>query len=101
MATRVGTQERNAVDQKSNDSIDPPLRFAVRPAATGMAQLSIAQKFGINELNLESRRQFIRLGEEERKVLAGLISWGRSIAPRIAKEFYDWQFEFGPTRRFF
>jgi methyl-accepting chemotaxis protein len=101
MAPRVGTQERNAVDQKYNDSIDPPLRFAVRPAATGKAQLSIAQKFGINELNLESRREFIRLGEEERRLLAGLISWGRSIAPRIAKEFYDWQFEFGPTRRFF
>ena len=34
-------------------------------------------------------------------MLAGLIPWARSTAPRIAKEFYDWQFEFGPTRRFF
>jgi methyl-accepting chemotaxis protein len=100
MATRVGTQAR-AVNHKYNDSIDPPLGFAVRPAATGKAQLSSAQKFGIDESNLENRREFIPLGEEERRLLAGLISWGRSIAPRIATEFYDWQFEFGPTRRFF
>ncbi len=101
MAPRAGTQERKAVDKKYDGSIDRPLHFAVRPAATGKAQRSRAQTFGIDESNLETRRQFIRLGEEERRLLAGLIPWGRSIAPQIAKEFYDWQFEFGPTRRFF
>ena len=30
-----------------------------------------------------------------------MIPWARSVAAGIAKEFYDWQFEFGPTRRFF
>jgi methyl-accepting chemotaxis protein len=62
---------------------------------------SSAQNFGIDESNLATRREFIRLGEEERSLLAGLISWARSIAPQIANEFYNWQFEFGPTRRFF
>jgi methyl-accepting chemotaxis protein len=33
--------------------------------------------------------------------MEGLLSWARSEAPSIAKEFYDWQFEFLPTRRFF
>jgi methyl-accepting chemotaxis protein len=101
MAPNAGTQERNAGDQKYANSIDPPLRFAGRAANKGKPPRSDAQNFGIDESNLETRRQFIRLGEEERQLLAGMISWARSIAPQIAKEFYDWQFGFGPTRRFF
>ncbi len=101
MALRAGTQERNTGDQKHTSPVDPPLRFAARATSTGKAQRSSAQHFGIDESNLEARRQFIRLGEEERTLLAGMVSWARSAAPQIAKEFYDWQFEFGPTRRFF
>ena len=63
--------------------------------------LSSAQRFGIDEANLAIRRNFIRLGEEERSLLSELTPWARSVASEIAKEFYDWQFEFGPTRRFF
>jgi hypothetical protein len=101
MAPRVGTQERNAGVQRYGDSIDPPLRSAGRAATTGKPPRSSAQNFWIDESSLEARRQFIRLGEEERRLLAGLISWARSVTPQIAKKFYDWQFEFGPTRRFF
>ena len=60
-----------------------------------------AQRFGIDEENLAIRRNFIRLGEEERSLLAELTPWARSVAAEIAREFYNWQFEFGPTRRFF
>jgi methyl-accepting chemotaxis protein len=60
-----------------------------------------AQRFGIDESNLATRREFIRLGEEERSLLSDLAPWARSVAADVAKEFYDWQFEFGPTRRFF
>jgi methyl-accepting chemotaxis protein len=60
-----------------------------------------AQRFGIDEENLAARRDFIRLGEEERKLLAELIPWARSVAAEIAREFYNWQFDFTPTRRFF
>src|ERR1700744_3831380 len=60
-----------------------------------------AEKFGINEENLAIRREFIRLGPEEQSRLAALIPWARSAAPQIAREFYDWQFAFEPTRRFF
>ncbi len=63
--------------------------------------VSGAQRFGIDEANLAIRRNFIRLGEEERSLLSGLTPWARSVAPEIAREFYDWQFDFGPTRRFF
>jgi methyl-accepting chemotaxis protein len=101
MAPNAGTQERNAGDPKYASSIDPSLRTAGRAASKGKAQRSAAENFGIDESNLETRRQYIRLGEEERRLLTGLISWARSIAPQMAREFYDWQFGFGPTRRFF
>ena len=41
------------------------------------------------------RRQFIRLGGAERELLSEMAPWAQSVAPAIAKEFYDWQFEFG------
>jgi len=62
---------------------------------------SLAKRFGIDNRNIAQRRQFVRLGDEERELLAGMASWANSVAPQIAKEFYDWQFEFGPTREFF
>ncbi len=30
-----------------------------------------------------------------------MLPWARSIAPTLIKEFYDWQFQFPATRRFF
>jgi rsbT co-antagonist protein RsbR len=108
---KVGAQSRNESDRRYGATpVESPIRFSSRAAKTveagnhreGFGGLpSSAQNFGIDESNLETRRKFIRVGEEERGVLTGLISWSQSIAPQIAREFYDWQFEFGPTRRFF
>ncbi len=85
--------------------IEPPKPPARRGAAHGNgghpAAGSAVQRFGIDESNLAVRRDFMRLGEEARVLLEELIPWARSIAPRIAKEFYNWQFEFEPTLRFF
>jgi hypothetical protein len=58
-------------------------------------------EFGISEQNLSARRQFIRLGADEQKVMKKLIPWAEKIAAQVAKEFYDWQFSFAQTRRFF
>jgi methyl-accepting chemotaxis protein len=55
----------------------------------------------MDEENLASRRSFLRLGEEERVLLAELVPWARSVAPAIARDFYEWQFNFPQTRRFF
>jgi len=66
-----------------------------------MSKQSLCLNFGINEDNLRKRKEFIRLGEEERKILQKLKPWSVKVAPQIAKEFYDWQFVFGPTRKFF
>ncbi|MFY9852436.1 MAG: protoglobin domain-containing protein, partial [Terracidiphilus sp.] len=62
---------------------------------------NLAGRFGIDNRSIAQRRQFVRLGEEERELLEGLAPWASSVASQIAKEFYDWQFDFGPTRAFF
>jgi methyl-accepting chemotaxis protein len=67
----------------------------------GSKPLDLARRYGITESTLALRRSFIRLGETDRAALEALIPWAHSAAPRIAKEFYDWQFEFPPTRQFF
>jgi methyl-accepting chemotaxis protein len=76
----------------------PPVR--VNWPAAGAVD-SIARRYGMDEMNLAQRRQFIRLNEGDRALLAELAPWAQSVAPDIAREFYDWQFEFGPTRQFF
>ena len=62
---------------------------------------ALAPRFGIGESNLAVRREFIRLGEDDRKLLAKLEPWAGRVAADIAREFYDWQFQFAPTLAFF
>jgi len=65
------------------------------------AHAELCKKYGIDDANLATRRNFIRLGEEERTILAELAPWARSVAPELARTFYDWQFSFPATREFF
>jgi hypothetical protein len=62
---------------------------------------TLTSRFGISENNLARRREFARLAEDDRQVLLRLESWADRVAPAMAKEFYDWQFSFGPTLKFF
>lgn len=62
---------------------------------------NLAARFGIDEHNLRQRREFMRLGPEDQERILALQSWARTHVPDIAREFYDWQFGFPPTRRFF
>lgn len=55
----------------------------------------------INEANLNLRKQFIDLNEEDVRILKQLQPWAERVADTIAKEFYDVQFAFPPTREFF
>jgi methyl-accepting chemotaxis protein len=75
----------------------PEVQVDWPPAGAG----STGHSFGMDERGLESRRRFIRLNEEDRTLLAELTPWAQRVAPEIAREFYDWQFEFLPTRQFF
>ncbi len=61
----------------------------------------LCNRYGIDEVNLRVRRDFLRLGGKESQLLSALTPWMRSAAPAIAKSFYDWQFAFAPTRTFF
>ncbi len=62
---------------------------------------TLAELFRINETNLGLRRQFMRLTQEDVAVLKELDSWAAETAAPLAKEFYDFQFSFEPTRKFF
>jgi methyl-accepting chemotaxis protein len=66
-----------------------------------VAAESMARRYAMDDQNLAVRRLFIRLGEEDRALLAELAPWAQEVAPGIARAFYDWQFEFAPTRQFF
>jgi methyl-accepting chemotaxis protein len=73
-----------------------------RPAVPSQRRsMGLAQKFGIDEMSVARRREFIRLGERERALLMELMPWAEQVADSIAKEFYDWQFAFAPTLAFF
>ena len=61
----------------------------------------LVDKLGIDGHNLELRKEFLRLGEDEKKLMVELIPWAEEHAPKIAKEFYDWQFSFSRTSTFF
>ena len=71
------------------------------PSSPAASESLRTKRYGITEQTLAMRREFVRLGEEDRKLILELIPWMREHAASIAKEFYDWQFAFGPTREFF
>lgn len=83
----------------------------VRPAPAHSAPAHGAQKakshprftdvYGVTEDNLALRRQFIRLTETDRETLIAAIPWVEEHGDAIAREFYDWQFSYAPTRSFF
>jgi hypothetical protein len=52
----------------------------------GSGYRTSVERFGIDEANLGVRRDFIRLGEEERILLMSLIPWARSVAAEIARD---------------
>ena len=64
-----------------------------------MTELSAIYR--INETNLALRREFMGLGDADIAVLKELAPWAGQVADEIAREFYDHQFGFEPTLRFF
>ncbi|MEM9517712.1 MAG: globin-coupled sensor protein [Actinomycetota bacterium] len=60
-----------------------------------------AERLGVDPETLELRRNFIGLGPHDQQVLQPLIPWMASVSGDLARAFYDIQFDFGPTKRFF
>ena len=61
----------------------------------------LAEIYRINGTNLEQRREFVRLTKDDVAVLARLHGWAGGVAEALARDFYDQQFAFAPTRAFF
>jgi len=61
----------------------------------------LAKEYRINDTNLSLRKDFIRFGQADIRILGQLAGWAERVADTIAKEFYDHQFMFAPTLAFF
>ncbi len=62
---------------------------------------NLTDQYHINNTNLDLRKQFITLDEQKIQTLKQLEGWANKVADPIAKEFYDHQFTFPPTRAFY
>ena len=69
--------------------------------ANGSGTQSLIAKYDIDDANLAIRREFLSLGEEQRKLCLEMVPWIEEYAPKIVREFYDWQFNFPRTHKFF
>ena len=101
----MATSLRNDFSKNTGKRPAAPSRPG-QAASSGPAQgrrdrPEFAVRFGIDDNNLTVRRQFLRLGDNEANLLTEMLPWAHSIAPTLIKEFYDWQFQFPATRRFF
>ncbi|MCP3992055.1 MAG: hypothetical protein GY724_23490 [Actinomycetia bacterium] len=66
-----------------------------------MNNLSNAARLGVTEQNLRIRRDFVGLGDSDRGVLTPLVPWIQSVSADLARRFYDHQFSFDATAKFF
>ena len=96
---RNGSGEEGERVRESSSARRAPSAHVSWPAA-GAAD-AISRRFGMDDQNMAMRREFVRLDEDDRELLAEMTPWAQEVAPDIAREFYDWQFDFGPTRQFF
>jgi len=90
-----GSARGNAIESEAQPSQFADVRWEE------LTERSLVRRFRIDDSSLANRHRFVRLDESEQELLVGLIPWARQVAPEIARAFYDWQFAFGPTRRFF
>ena len=61
----------------------------------------LTKLYRINDDNLRLRREFLSLADDDMKLLRRLAGWANKVAASMAKDFYDYQFSFSPTREFF
>lgn len=61
---------------------------------------NLLQVFHIDDKNIRMRKEFVQIGEAERRFLLKLIPWSKRVSHQFAVEFYDYQFAFEGTRKF-
>ena len=99
--TRTAKTMKGSRTQSTRSSAALAHPKPVKPMTPRRSDRDLASSFGIAEGSLARRREFIRLGEEDRRLMAGLQEWASRVAPEVSREFYDWQFSFAPTMAFF
>jgi methyl-accepting chemotaxis protein len=87
--------------EPSGSRVKAKAKSAGHPHSAHHVSRGLAKRFGITESNLQQRREFVRLDEEDREIMLELEEWADKVAPQVAREFYDWQFAFQPTLAFF
>ena len=60
-----------------------------------------SQGMSLDSENLESRKLFIGLGKVDAERVSSLIPWAKENLEQVVEDFYDHQFSFGPTKKFF
>ncbi len=66
-----------------------------------MKATSLSEFYRIDEKSLDRRKQFIGLDKNVIRTLSSSAAWADKVADKIARDFYDFQFSFPPTRIFF
>lgn len=61
----------------------------------------LCEQFGISPEAIRQRLEFNKINSTDQKNMEKLIPWSEEYANAIIKEFYDFQFEFSGTKRFF
>ncbi|NJN95222.1 MAG: hypothetical protein HC875_14515 [Anaerolineales bacterium] len=61
----------------------------------------LVEQYHINDTNLSLRKQFITLDQQNIEILRQLAGWANGVADPMAREFYDHQYAFAPTRTFY
>jgi hypothetical protein len=62
---------------------------------------NLIEQYYINDTNLNLRKQFIELSPDKVQILKQLAGWADRVAGPMARDFYDHQFAFPPTRAFY
>lgn len=66
-----------------------------------MQKHEIVDALRVNRQSLALRKEFLRITPQESEVLRRVSEWAERTAPQLVRDFYDFQFAFSETRRFF
>ncbi len=61
----------------------------------------LTDQYRISEESLALRLEFLRLKPRDIRTLRSLAGWADRVADKLARDFYDHEFTFAPTRTFF
>ncbi len=102
----ISSNKKNTGNYGANTAVaEPPRMSSSRGGSAsrrnGGGDAVLSRRLGITEQNLAWRRKFLRLDESDRELMIEMIPWAKSVATDVARDFYEWQFNFEPTLEFF